>query len=118
MREGPVYRHIMLEQTENSRSSRRRFWLRFVLAGPVAILVALTLLAGMPLWLPGGAAGIDNLAVPLVLAPLIWAGLFFHACLDRSLARVALIAGGLFLIHGGLVAARMLAMAPVAESAR
>src|SRR3546814_3202649 len=58
----------------------------------------------MPLWLPGGAAGIDNLAVPLVLAPLIWAGLFFHACLDRSLARVALVAGVLFLVHGGLPA--------------
>src|SRR3546814_8728205 len=91
----------MLDQTETSRASRSRLWMRFVMAGPVAILVALTLLAGMPLWLPGGAAGIDNLAVPLVLAPLIWAGLFFHACLDRSLARVALVAGVLFLVHGG-----------------
>src|SRR3546814_3413334 len=89
----------MLDQTETSRASRSRLRMRFVMAGPVAILVALTLLAGMPLWLPGGAAGIDNLAVPLVLAPLIWAGLFFHACLDRSLARVALVAGVLFLVR-------------------
>src|SRR3546814_7405585 len=88
MRYGPAYWERMLDQTETSRASRSRLWMRFVMAGPVAILVALTLLAGMPLWLPGGAAGIDNLAVPLVLAPLIWAGLFFHACLDRSLARV------------------------------
>src|SRR3546814_11360938 len=56
----------------------------------------------------------SNLAVPLVLAPLIWAGLFFHACLDRSLARVALVAGVLFLVHGGLVASRMLATVPAA----
>lgn len=108
----------MLEQTKTSCSSRRRLWLRFVLAGPVAILVALALLAGMPLWLPGGAAGIDNLAVPLVLAPLIWAGLFFHACLDRNLARVALVAGVLFLVHGGLVAARMLATVATTETAQ
>lgn len=108
----------MLERTDISRASSRRLWMRCFLAGPVAIIVALTLLAGMPLWLPGGAAGIDNLAVPLVLAPLIWAGLFFHACLDRSLTRVAMIAGALFLVHGGLVASRMLATAPIAEKAQ
>lgn len=86
-----------------------------MLAGPGAIVVTLSLLAGMPLWLPGGAAGIDNLAFPLVLAPLIWAMLFFHACLDRNLARVALVAGVLLLSHGGLVAARILSNPPSAE---
>ncbi len=89
-----------------------------MLAGPVAIIVALTLLAGMPLWLPGGAAGIDNLVVPLVLAPLIWAALFFHACLDRSLTRVALIAGALFLLHGALVASKFIAPSTTAEKAQ
>jgi len=108
----------MLDRTDISSSPRRRLWMRVILAGPVAILVALTLLAGMPLWLPGGAAGIDNLAIPLILAPLIWAGLFFHACLDRNLTRVALIAAGLFLVHGGLVASRLLAPAPVVEKAQ
>lgn len=96
---------------------RRRRWARFVLAGPVAIIVALTLLAGMPLWLPGGAAGIDNLVIPLVLAPLIWAALFFHACLDRNLVRVAVVAAVLFLIHGGMVASRFLESPPVTENA-
>lgn len=100
-----------------STPSPRYMWLRVVLAGPVAIIVALMLLAGMPLWLPGGAAGIDNLAIPLIMAPLIWAGLFFHACLDPKLWRVALVAAALFLVHGGLVAARFLAPAPVAEKA-
>jgi hypothetical protein len=85
---------------------RNRIWTRWFLAGPVAIIVALTLLAGMPLWLPGGAAGIDNLVIPLILAPLIWAALFFHACLDRSLMRVSLVAGTLFLVHGALVVSR------------
>lgn len=90
---------------------------RILLAGPGAIGVTLALLAGMPLWLPGGAAGIDNLVVPLVLAPLIWAALFFHACLDHNLARVALVAGALFLIHGALIASSFTGEA-VAEDAR
>lgn len=101
--------------TNPIRSHHR--WARILLAGPGAIIVTLTLLAGMPLWLPGGAAGIDNLAFPLVFAPLIWAMLFFHACLDRRIARVALVAAALFLIHGGMVASRFLAAAPAAAPA-
>lgn len=89
-----------------------------MLAGPGAIVVTLTLLAGMPLWLPGGSAGIDNLAVPLVFAPLIWAILFFHACLDRRIARVALVAAALFLVHGGMVASRFMSASPEAGVAR
>lgn len=83
-------------------------WLRVALAGPVAVVVALVTMAGMALWLPGGAAGIDNLVLPLVFAPLIWAALFFHACLDRRLGRVALIAFALFIVHAGLIANRLL----------
>lgn len=60
-------------------------------------------MAGMALWLPGGAAGIDNLVLPLVLIPLIWSLLFFHACLDPRLVRVAVLSLGLFALHGGLV---------------
>jgi hypothetical protein len=92
--------------------------LRILLAGPASIIVALTLLAGMPLWLPAGPAGVDNLVIPLVFAPLIWAALFFHACLDRSLARVALIAGALLVVHGGLIAAQFIGGTPVSEKAR
>ena len=83
---------------------RSRRWIRIALAGPGSVIVALVVMAGMALWLPVGAAGIDNLVLPLVLVPLIWAGLFFHACLDRRLGRVAIIACGLLVIHGGLIA--------------
>lgn len=71
----------------------------------------------MPLWLPGGTAGIDNLVFPLVFAPLIWAALFFHACLDRSVMRVALVAGALFLVHAGLVAGQFMGEKPATETA-
>jgi hypothetical protein len=43
-----------------------------------------------------------------VLAPLIWAALFFHACLDRSISRIALVALFLLVSHGGLLAHKFL----------
>jgi hypothetical protein len=89
-------------------SPRQRKWIRIGFAGPGAVIVALVVMAGMALWLPGGAAGIDNLVLPLVLVPLIWAALFFHACLDGRLGRVALVAAGLFMVHAGLVAHKFL----------
>lgn len=94
-----------------------RKWLRIGFAGPGAVITALVMMAGMSLWLPGGAAGIDNLVLPLVLMPLIWAILFFHACLDSSLGRVALIAAGLIVVHAGLVAYRFMDK-PVAGESR
>lgn len=99
-------------------SPRFRKWLRIGFAGPGAVVTAIVVMAGMTLWLPVGAAGIDNLVLPLVLAPLIWAGLFFHACLDSKLARIALVAIGLLAIHGGLVAHKFLALSPAAGEAR
>jgi len=93
-------------------------WMRIAFAGPGAVIVAVVVMAGMSLWLPRGAAGIDNLVLPLVLVPLIWAGLFFHACLDAKLWRVAVVATGLLLVHGGLVAHRFLERKPVVAEAR
>lgn len=99
----------MLDKGKNSRMSpKARKWTRIGFAGPGAVFVALVVMAGMALWLPGGAAGIDNLVLPLVLAPLIWAVLFFHACLDSRLGRVALVAVGLLALHGGLLAHKFL----------
>lgn len=100
-------------------SSTSGKWIRFLLAGPGATVVALVVMAGMALWLSRGAAGIDNLVLPLVLVPLIWAALFFHACLDRKLARVAIVAAGLLIVHGGLVAHKFMNTAqPGQESHR
>ena len=89
-------------------TARARKWIRIGFAGPGAVIIAVVVMAGMALWLPGGAAQIDNLVLPLILFPLIWAALFFHACLDGRLARVALVALGLFVLHGGLVAHKFL----------
>src|SRR5690606_6391042 len=68
---------------------------RVLLAGPVALASSLLVVSCMPLWFPKGAAGIDHIALPIILLPAIWGTLFFHAVLDRSLARVAVVALGL-----------------------
>lgn len=79
--------------------SRRAAAARVALAGPVAAVVAVLIVLGMPIWVPAGAGGVDNLVLPLVLFPLVWAGLFFHACLDTKLRRVAGFATVLAGVH-------------------
>lgn len=87
--------------------SRSRIVWRWILAGPVAIVVALLTLMGMPLYLPPGAGNVDNLILPLVLLPAVWSVLFFHAILDRSLARVAVVTGSLAALNIGFIAVQM-----------
>lgn len=60
---------------------------RWLLAGPGALFAALAAMAAMPVWLPPGAAGIDNIALPILLTPLLWAIPFFYACLEENLPR-------------------------------
>ncbi len=80
----------------------------------MAVISSLVMMAGMTQWLPGGAAGIDNLVLPLLLVPLLWAGFFFHACLDSKLGRVAILSLGLAMLHAALVADRFLERGPEA----
>ena len=79
------------------------------LIGPGVELTTMRGLAGLSVVLPEGAAGIDQIALPLALLPLVWAALFFHACLDRSLRRAALVALALCVLAGGAVAWHMAA---------
>ena len=58
---------------------------------------------GGAVWLPPGVAGVNNIVLPIVLFPLLWALLFLYACLDRRLARA-------YLILSVVLAANMLAL--------
>ena len=76
---------------------------RWILGGPVAIVATLLIMMGMASWWPEGAARVDNIVMPIVLFPLIWAAVFFYALLEDTLPRavvvmVALIAGHLALV--------------------
>ena len=64
---------------------------RWILAGPATILAALATMAAMPLWMPAGAAGINHLALPILLTPLLWAVPFFYAVLAKDLVRATVV---------------------------
>lgn len=82
---------------------------RTLLAGPGALITAVVAMAAMPVWLPPGTAGIDNLVFPLVLFPLIWAAAFFYACLDENLIRAAVTLLAATGLNGAVVAWAFLA---------
>lgn len=103
-------------------SSRGRAWSRGLLAGPVCFIVAFLVMAGASLWYPQGPAQINNIAVPIVVFPAIWAALFFYLMLDRRLGRAWTVAVVLLAVHAGLIgqhvmgamAAKKAAAAPAA----
>jgi len=81
---------------------------RWLLGAPGTLLAALLSMGVMPLWLPAGEAGVNNLAFPIVLAPLIWAAVFFYAVLDRRLTRAALVICGLIVVQTAIAAGAFL----------
>ena len=60
---------------------------RWLLAGPGALLAALLFMTSMPVWFPAGTAGVNNIVLPLVLAPLFWAAAFTYTCIEENLPR-------------------------------
>lgn len=62
-------------------------WPRIFLVGPLVFLSAFLAVCGASVYLPAGPAKIDNVAIPLVLFPAIWALLFFYSYLDSRLIR-------------------------------
>lgn len=83
---------------------KARQWSRGMLAGPVAFVAAAAVMAGGALWVPRGAARIDNIVLPIVLFPAIWAALFFYTCLDRRLARAWWVVLGLLVVNAVAIA--------------
>lgn len=88
--------------------SRRAFWSRVALAGPVVFVCAALVMCGGALWLPKGPAQINNIVLPIVLFPGIWAALFFYACLDRHLVRAWAVMGALSLLHAAAILVHVL----------
>lgn len=81
---------------------------RWLLAGPGALLAEVATMAAMPLWLPAGQAGINNVALPIILTPMLWAVPFFYALLEEDLARGSLVLGLAVLLQGVAVAGSFL----------
>jgi hypothetical protein len=87
--------------TPDSNGARR--WSRGLLAGPVAFITSAAVMTGAALWVPKGAAHIDNIVLPIVLFPAIWAALFFYTCLDRRLLRAWTITLALLVANGVMI---------------
>jgi len=66
---------------------------RFLVAGPLALLAAVAVMAAMPHWVPEGPGRVDNLVFPVIGFPLIWAVMFFYAVLADDPLRAGRILG-------------------------
>lgn len=88
----------LLSRSEDLAFSHRRL-VRWLLCGPVAFVATLFVMAGMASWWPEGAAQVNNVVMPIILFPLIWAGFFFYGLLDENLPRVSLAMNALILGH-------------------
>lgn len=75
---------------------------RWLLAGPGALIASLLFVMSMPVWLPEGAAGVDHVVWPQVLAPLIWAIICTYACAEENLVRCVVMTTGLIVVCGSL----------------
>jgi hypothetical protein len=80
---------------------------RWLLAGPGALAAAVATMMAMPVWLPAGAAGVDHLAFPIVLAPLIWSVPFFYAVLEERLPRAVAVLAAVTFLQAAVAAAAM-----------
>ena len=76
---------------------------RWLLAGPVTLLVAVLIMAATPVWMPAGVGGVDNLVLPLILFPLIWAIPFFYSLVEERLTRAWAVLTGLAVLNGLIV---------------
>lgn len=86
-----------------NKPGRARAWSRGILAGPVCFIVSALVMAGTALWAPEGPAHINNIVVPIVLFPAIWAVLFFYLMLDKKIGRAWIVAMVLLVLNGGLI---------------
>ncbi|MEM8797844.1 MAG: hypothetical protein AAGE61_19935 [Pseudomonadota bacterium] len=77
--------------------------LRWIFGGPVAAILTILIMMGMAVWWPAGAGRVDNILVPLVLFPVIWALVFFYVLLDDDMLRVSTVMTVLVIGHLGLV---------------
>ncbi|MEM6663053.1 MAG: hypothetical protein AAF666_12850 [Pseudomonadota bacterium] len=71
--------------------SSRPVMTRWILAGPIALVLAIVTMAAMPFWFPAGPAGLDHLAIPILLFPLIWTATVLYPCMDEKLPRAVVV---------------------------
>ncbi|MEM6891555.1 MAG: hypothetical protein AAF636_26055 [Pseudomonadota bacterium] len=74
-----------------TRVDRRPTLWRWLLAGPLAFLMSILAMAGLPTVLPTGAGGVNHLVLPVVLFPLLWSSFVVWPVAALHIGRVALV---------------------------
>lgn len=101
----PQTRSTRLARLSAAISARPRLT-RWILAGPVTFLVTLLIMSGMAVWVPPGIALMNNIAIPIILFPLIWTGVFLYVCIANDLPRTVLVVTCVILFHVALLVLR------------
>lgn len=78
--------------------------LRFWLAGPATLLVSLLVMLAMAVWFPPGTGKVNNIIMPLVLLPLIWATLFFYTYLTANMRKAVWCLLALAIVNSAILA--------------
>ena len=73
--------------------------LRALLAGPATLILAIAIIAAMPVWFPEGAGGVGHVIFPPMLFPAVWGAAFFYALLEKKLWRAGLVFGMLIALN-------------------
>ena len=78
----------------------QRFWL----SGPATLVVTLLVMLAMAAWFPPGIGKVNNIIVPLVMFPLIWAALFFYTYLTQRMQSAWWLLVVLAVVNGVILA--------------
>jgi hypothetical protein len=81
---------------------------RFWLTGPATLFVSLLVMLGMAVWFPPGAGNVNNIMMPLVMFPLIWAVLFFYTYLTNNMRKAWWLLLALFIVNSAILAVQFL----------
>lgn len=79
---------------DESSSTHSRLW-RWILAGPISLFLSILIMATLPLIMPGGAGGVNNLLLPVLLFPLLWAVCSIWPVAVDRLSKCILVYSGL-----------------------
>ncbi|MEM6583015.1 MAG: hypothetical protein AAF699_17170 [Pseudomonadota bacterium] len=88
------------DELSEAKRQRRRLISRWILAGPLAFIVSVLIMASMPMWMPMGAGNVNHLAFSVLLFPAIWVAIVMYVLLEENMTRAAVLLVILFFANG------------------
>lgn len=94
---------LHVDHAAEERRARKARRMRWYLGGPGAFVLSVLLTAVLPLVMPAGAGGIDHIVMPVILFPLLWAGLAIIPVWALEIRTTARVYGAMFLACCALI---------------